>query len=563
MLFFDVETDGHLEDATRVWCIVAWDSDTGDWFEFGPDQVVQGLDLLRNAESLAAHNGLGFDLPVLAKLHGLTIPRDRLVDTLVLSRLAFPDLDGVTWMDADSGKRVYQTHSVGAWGRRFERHKGEWSDFSQWNPAMLEYCRQDVSIVAELYEHVEREAPWAISERCSTVEQEFAGHIQDMMWRGAPFNVALAEEMAEEAGRAKAALYTRLSKIHPGWQDKKVKKKKILPFVPTSRVQITKYFKEKYKWQPVHYTKSGAPQVTEDILEAVPFEEGKDLAELFRLAKLEASLSTGDKGWLKNVKSGRIHGTVIHNGTPTGRCRHSGPNLGNIPRKGRWLRCRDLFSVGDGYSLVGADASSLELVILAHYLSFWDDGEYVKVVSEGDPHSHNQQAAGLSTRDQAKTLIYALVYGAGDRKLGTIVSSSDCERVLAREGRALRRKFLEAIPAFNHLVEAVKEAAKSRGYLVGLDGRHVPVRSEHSALNFLCQSGGAVVMKKATNLANRQVDGMVLHVHDEMQFEVSEAEADGVGGTVAECIRQAGRDMGLECPLDAEYKVGKSWKETH
>lgn len=217
-----------------------------------------------------------------------------------------------------------------------------------------------------------------------------------------------------------------------------------------------------------------------------------------------------------------------------------------------------------GNALVGADASSLELVILAHYLSYWDGGAYAEVVSSGDPHSHNQEAAGLKTRDQSKSLIYSLLYGAGDRKIGSIVSSSDSDRVLAREGRALRRKFMAAIPAFDGLVESCKRAASDRGYLVGLDGRRIPVRSDHAALNYLCQGGGAVTMKRATNLANREVPGaMVLHVHDEMQMEVKDHLAEKAGEKVAECIRQAGRDMGLACPLDAEYKVGPDWATTH
>ena len=91
---------------------------------------------------------------------------------------------------------------------------------------------------------------------------------------------------------------------------------------------------------------------------------------------------------------------------------------------------------GDGYKLVGCDASGLELRMLAHYLAFYDGGEYAKTVIEGDIHSLNQEAAGLETRDQAKTFIYAFLYGAGDAKIGEIVGGS------AREGQMLKRKFL-------------------------------------------------------------------------------------------------------------------------
>jgi len=592
MLLFDVEGDDFLEGLTRLWCIVAYDDELDQWYEFGPDRVEEGVDLVSNHPLSAAHNGYGYDLPAIRKLFpGAGIERRRMADTLVLSRLAYPDLDGVDWLDRDSGKRVYQTHSIEAWGHRLGVRKGSHNDFSKYDPSMLDYCRRDVEIMVELVRKIREEAPWALEERCFQIEHEFAGNIQDMMDRGAPFDMEVADEILMDVSPKRAKLHTELEKVHKGWFTSPVVKKVVgmggvdpnqdpsvlddykafrfkkrperAPFNPGSRPQIVRYFQEEYGWKPQHFTESGNPQLDENILEALPYKEAKRFAELFQLAKLEASLSTGEKSWIKNVKEGRIHGFVCHNGTPTGRCRHSGPNLGNIPRRGEWLRCRSLFSAGPGTSLVGADASSLELVILAHYLSYWDDGEYAEVVERGDPHSHNQAAAGLKTRDQAKTFIYALLYGAGDRKIGSIVSSSDDERLLARKGRALRRKFMAAIPAFDGLVELVKGVAKSRGQLLGLDGRRIPVRSEHAALNFLCQAGGAVAMKRATNLACRKVEGMVLHVHDEMQFEVPEERADEVGQVLVESIRQVWGDLGLRCKLDAEYKVGKSWKETH
>lgn len=567
MLFFDVEADNYLEDATRIWCIVAYDDELDTWYRFGPDEIEEGVRLVSGHDCRAAHNGFGFDFPLITKLHGVDWREgpgfQGMVDTLVLSRLAFPDLNGVSWVDKDTGKRQFQTHSIEAWGRRLDEPKGSFDEFSKWDPAMLDYCEQDVRVMVALVAKIREEAGWALEGRCFGLEHEFARNIQDMMDKGAPYDEELADEILEETSAKRAVLYAKLSALHPGWQDNKVKKEKILPFNPTSRQQLARYLKETYNWKPVHFTDSGLPQVSETILEALPFPHASDFADIFRLAKLEASLDKGDKSWSKNVKDGRIHGFVCHNGTPTSRCRHSGPNLGNIPRKGDWLRCRGLFKAKDGMTLVGADASALELVILAHYLSYWDEGEYAEIVTSKDIHSYNQDAAGLKTRDEAKTLIYALIYGAGDAKLGTIVSPSSDGQVLRREGRKLRSRFLGAIPAFDNLLSSVKDRAKSNGSLVGLDGRRLPVRSEHSALNFLLQGGGAVVMKRATNLACRQVSGLVLHVHDEMQFEVPEDRGEEVGVVLAESIRQAGRDMGLRCPLDAAYKVGPSWAVTH
>ena len=599
MLFFDVEADNYLEDATRIWCIVAYDDELDTWYRFGPDEIEEGVRLVSGHDCRAAHNGFGFDFPLITKLHGVDWREgpgfQGMVDTLVLSRLAFPDLNGVSWVDKDTGKRQFQTHSIEAWGRRLDEPKGSFDEFSKWDPAMLDYCEQDVRVMVALVAKIREEAPWALTERCFGLEHEFARNIQDMMDLGAPYDEELADEILEETQGKMATLFPQFLKMHQGWYKNLVKKKVsgILgrtvtdeecdtlfaadgfkefrfrkrperePFNPNSDVQVRKLFKEKYDWVSPKKTDSGLPSVSWDVLESLSFPEASLLVDWALLSMLASSLSTGEKSWSKNVEDGRIHGFVCHNGTPTSRCRHSGPNLGNIPRRGDWLRCRALFKAKPGNVLVGADASALELVMLAHYLSYWDGGRYVEVMLSGDPHTFNQEAAGLPTRDQAKELIYAHNYGAGDPKLGSLVSKSKDFRVLKREGSKLRARLVKGIPFFEDLVNSVKERANTKGELIGLDGRRIPTRSDHSALNFLLQGGGAVVMKRATNLACRQVSGLVLHVHDEMQFEVPEDRGEEVGVVLAESIRQAGRDMGLRCPLDAAYKVGPSWASTH
>jgi DNA polymerase I-like protein with 3'-5' exonuclease and polymerase domains len=203
--------------------------------------------------------------------------------------------------------------------------------------------------------------------------------------------------------------------------------------------------------------------------------------------------------------------------------------------------------------------------MLAHYMQ---DENYVKTVTEGsskdgtDVHTVNQKAAGLETRDQAKTFIYAFLYGAGDAKIGSIIGGS------ARDGERLKTRFLKGTPALQRLRDKVASYA-SKGFVPGLDGRKVWVRSEHAALNSLLQSAGAIVMKKALvilegNLRKSQVPHkFVANVHDEWQIETSPEFAEQVGKAAVDAIRQAGVVYNLRCPLDGEYKIGKNWKETH
>jgi DNA polymerase I-like protein with 3'-5' exonuclease and polymerase domains len=176
-------------------------------------------------------------------------------------------------------------------------------------------------------------------------------------------------------------------------------------------------------------------------------------------------------------------------------------------------------------------------------------------------HTANQEAAGLDTRDDAKTFIYAFLYGAGDGKIGDIVGGS------SRDGKRLKASFQKKIPAVGHLLRAVKSAVVARGYLTGLDGRKLPCRSQHSALNLLLQSAGALIMKKAAVIfvhetATKPYE-MHGNIHDEVQFSCLSETADELGGAFVEAIKLAGERFNLRCPLDGEYKIGTSWAETH
>jgi DNA polymerase-1 len=221
--------------------------------------------------------------------------------------------------------------------------------------------------------------------------------------------------------------------------------------------------------------------------------------------------------------------------------------------------CRACWTVEQGNKLVGIDASGLELRMLAHYMK--DEG-YINTILDGDIHSANQAAAGLETRDQAKTFIYAFLYGAGDEKIGSIAGKG------AKHGKKLKKDFLDNIPSLKALKELVEKIAGT-GSLPSLDGRRIRIRKAYSALNFLLQGGGAALMKKALlngveSLREQNIPfKMVANVHDEFQVETPEAFAKAVGLHFRNAIRKAGDDFELRCPMDGEYKIGNNWSETH
>ena len=124
--------------------------------------------------------------------------------------------------------------------------------------------------------------------------------------------------------------------------------------------------------------------------------------------------------------------------------------------------------------LLGTDAEGLELRCLAHYM---DDPEFTREVLDGDIHTFNQKKAGLDTRDQAKTFIYALIYGAGPAKIGQIVGGG------SKEGKIMIDTFMSSLPKLSELKQKVERSVQ-RGYIRGLDGRRIPVEFSHTGLNY-------------------------------------------------------------------------------
>jgi len=613
---FDLETDGLYDEATKIHCLVAYDLNTQEVHRFHPATIAEGVRLLEEADHLIGHNAINYDIPVLKKLYPNKKFECKVSDTLVMSRVIYTD---IYTSDLKLGKKmpkdVRGRHSLKSWGYRLDFYKGDFgetSDWSAYSEDMLDYCEQDVMLTAKVLEHFKGKPNyWKEGSRCLEIEHKFATIIDRQVKNGFTFNENAAsilyselvakrhkitEEMADAfegwttnmktpqyyiSGRHKAdnktKLIKKLKETYPvgALRTKHINdieagpfKTKHVPFNPGSRAHIARVFTEKYQWKPKEYTPKGGPKIDETILSKLKYPEARLLSTYFLLDKRIGQLAEGNQAWLKLLKGTRIHGSVNTNGAVTGRCTHSHPNVAQVPsvRAPYGEECRSLFIPRDGWKLVGADASGLELRCLAHYMAFWDKGAYAKVVVDGDIHTENQNAAGLPNRDMAKTFIYGFLYGAGDAKIGSIVNGS---RIV---GKTLRARFLKKIPALDKLVKSSKKASK-KGYIQGLDGRILSVRYEHAALNTLLQSAGAVIMKQALINADEalQADGYIpgedyeycANVHDEIQLECKPSIVDNVGKHLVEAMRKTTQDFNFQCPLDGEYKVGDSWAETH
>ncbi len=541
----DIETN---KKHNTIWCCGTYDLDTKEakvWTE------PEGLkSYISKATLIVGHNGIAFDFPVLNRVWKTTIRMSQVQDTLVMSRLSNPSRE--------------KGHSLGNLAPLVGRTKKEYDDFDGGlTPEMVEYCKEDVVICGELYLYLLQELK-GFSDQCIKLEHDVQAIVARQERHGFMLDIGLVCTLVADWKKRLSDIEEGLQTVFPPIVTPRVSEKTGKPlkddvevFNPGSRQQIAKRLMEK-GWKPTKHTEKGQVIVDESVLAGVDIPEAKLIAEYLLVQKRVAQAHS----WLEAVSAdGRVHGKVITNGAVTGRMTHHSPNMAQVPSSGSPFghECRSCWTVPEGKMLVGADASSLELRMLAHYMK---DQDYVKEVIEGDVHTKNQNAAGLQTRAQAKTFIYALLYGAGPAKIGTIVGGS------AKEGKILIDNFLRNTPALKKLREKVERLASS-GELPGLDGRKLQVRSAHAALNTLLQSAGAIVMKQALVLLDGKIKRakinaqFVANVHDEWQIEVDEKFADDVGKFAVESIKEAGQVLQLRCPLDGEYKKGKTWAQTH
>ena len=547
-IVLDIETNSTHE---KIWCVVTRNIDNDEVKTWNNQDGLQKY--LDSCTLIIMHNGINFDAPVLRKSWKITMKKTQVFDTLVTSRLYSPNIEN--------------GHSLASWGERLGFAKGDFTDFDGGlTEEMVKYCIQDTLVTQKVFEYLEKEMKDDFSEESIKLEHDVAIIVAQQERNGFKLDESKAISLLAELKSKLDCIQVEMQNIFPakvtsGRTHKtsgKALKDIVEPFNPGSRKQIAERLIEK-GWKPKKHTEKGAVIVDETTLEGLNFPEAKAIAEYLMLQKRIAQITS----WLDALgKDGRVHGRVITNGAVTGRMTHMSPNLAQVPNSGSpyGVECRELWTVEKGYKLVGIDASGLELRMLAHYMN---DDAYTSEVVSGDIHTANQKAAGLETRNQAKTFIYAFLYGAGSAKIGSVVGGN------AREGQKLIDSFLQNTPKLKELRESIAYTVAETGWLQGLDGRKLFVRSPHAALNTWLQGAGAIVMKKALVILSGKLQRskvehkIVANVHDEWQIECPSDKAEFVGRAGVNAIIEAGVHFNLNCPLNGAYNVGDNWKDTH
>lgn len=602
MLIYDIETNGLLETVSIIHCGVTYDTETKVYTNYDNKQIPQLLKALQDAPSLGGHNIIGYDNEVIKKLYDIDLNTKETCDTLILSRIAYYNLMAI---DANSKRvppRLKGSHGLKAWGYRLGNNKGTYGEqeaaWDVYSESMLEYCEQDVKLNVNLWEKlVSKNVPFSALD----VEQEFAKIIIRQSKFGWKFDVKKAQDLHVELAKEKDVLHKELvdtfkplqnwvaikevAQYRKDGKESLVYKNQLakgalrrsdgawgrweeICFNPGSRHHIIRWMQEVYGWTSPETTEKGTPIINEKVLNGVALPEAQLLRQYFLVQKVLGMVAEGANAWLKCVGGDdRIHGQVNTLGAVTGRCTHTKPNVAQTPssRSFKGAECRKLWTVPKGKKIVGCDASGLELRMLAHYMAAFDGGDYGDQVVNGDIHTINQQAAGLPTRDDAKTFIYGFLYGAGSAKLGEIVNGT------SKDGQRLKKSFLKKLPALKKLSEAVKTSS-SKGFLVGLSGRKYAIRSEHSALNVLLQGAGALVMKYYlieldTQLKKHFTPGkeyeFIGNIHDEVQIEVEDAHVEKVAQLATEAFGAVEKQINFRVKLEGEAKIGTTWYDTH
>ena len=430
---------------------------------------------------------------------------------------------------------------------------------------------------------------------CVMLEMRMAQIMAEQEASGFRFDVEAAERVRSELQKEAEDIQAEIAKRYiyvPGkvYTPKRANKTKgyiagapmtrLLDFNPTSRQHIAWALQNFRQARFTKVTDTGKPKVDEATLSEmrdVALQQGNTMLQeecdmfirLLTLQKWMGQLSEGANSWFNTIEQdGCIHHSCTL-ATQTGRNAHRGPNLGQVV-SAPWAR--QLFVPHPGMIMVGADLEGLELRALGHYLSAYDEGSFADVVLNGDIHQQNADRVGC-TRREVKTITYAFIYGAGDAKLGHSLNPALSDAQKKQLGQDLRRKFLDAIPGLEPLIDAVKLKVRSSGRLRGLDGRPVFCRAEHASLNYLLQSAGAILSKRWVVVAQDMFDAAGLtynvdytrcaYVHDEQQLSVVPQEVDRVKLLLENSAPEAGRYYNFRVPITASAGHGDTWADTH
>lgn len=626
VVFGDLEADGLLGTVTKCHCGVFKDKTTRVIRKFRPHEMPEMMAYLDTVDVLIMHNGTGYDFPLLKKLFNWTF-KGKKVDTLLMSRLLSPK----RLVPYNCPNKKVGPHSIEAWGWRVGRGKPEHNDWENFSEAMLHRCTEDVEILELVYNALLKEAEGGKWRNAFLLTFELFENLQQQEEYGWLVDLDHMNACVNQLTRWIGLIDRAVEKYLPNVLEIDETKKEGVyhytkkPFLKSgkysqatsdwivnsgfneldrpvggcfSRVSFrktnlnsndeTKKFLLEAGWEPKEWNTNDdgertSPKLSkDDPFEGINGKMGKLVAKRVQCRQRKSII----EGLIESIRpDGRIASSVA-NLAETGRATHRG--IVNIPGAKSFYgkQMRQIFTCKPGYVIVGTDSDSCQIRMLAARMG---DPAYTEAVINGrkengtDLHSVNMRAAGLTTRDDAKTLFYGVLFGAGDAKTGRIVRGTSVQ------GKALKEKFFAGLPALRKLIDTLTEEwrknAKRRynqkfgrweyynGWVTGLDGRPIYVASEHAVLVYVLQSDESIMMSKAYNLANQRLKekgyiygldyGFVCWMHDEFNIECKEGISEEVKKVSEQSIVDAALFFNIDCPHIGDGKIGRTWYAVH
>lgn len=591
MIIFDIEANGkELYNVTEVHCICTYNTITQESRSYYHDNLLDGVNLLSKASILCGHNIIGYDLLVLEKIFKGFTYSGELVDTYILSTLINPDR--------------HNGHSIESYGLQFGIPKDTFSKFDTFSFELLSRCERDVELNYKVYQYLEpylKDYDWSTA---IMIENKMSRLFAEQAYHGVYFNKKLAydtlENISSKVKELGAYITSELDFIIPksykpkdgktptvvsafkkdGEYTVAAKKwmgKDIFQVVGDfSRVSfmkpelsqqqlIAEQFIKKWGWKPKSKSPTGQPSLKRETLINDPNPVIKAYGTYSRLNYYKKLLKNDpDMGFLNKIRDdNRLSAGGISNGTPTGRARHT--IVVNIPTEredSEYSKIfRQLFTTPKGKIMVGADLKSIEARMLCHYM---EDPVYTDHTCNKDIHAYTAELIGSDSRQKGKEWNYALLYGAGNKKLGSILGVS------SEKAKEIREQFMEKLPKFKRLLDIINMKLEYQQYIKGIDGRQLFIRSTHSSLNSLLQSSASILMKLITIYVNEDITRnkldvtMVIHMHDEFIFECNPCDVEKLKIIIKNAVDKASKFFKIEdVPIEMDIKIGETWRDVH
>jgi DNA polymerase-1 len=621
--FGDLEANGFLPVATKAHCGVFKEKDTGRIIKFRPHQMKEMLEYLDTVDVLIGHNILGYDLPLLQKLYGYTY-NGKKVDTLVMSRLLNPKR--ISPFNCPNKKAP---HSIEVWGYRVGRGKPEHNDWENFSEDMLHRCTEDVEILELVYNELLKEAKggkwkdafllsfklfenlqkqeaygWLVDQEhmafCVSQLTNWIKRIDSVITPKLPLILEINETKTKGVYKHISKPFLKSGKYSQSvldwYADAGMPDHSTTVCGPFSRISFritdlnsrdeTVDYLLSVGWEPLEWntndegTRTSPKLSKDDPFEGVNGKTGKLVARRVQCRHRRSSI----EGLIKLIRpDGRI-ASAVNTLAVTGRATHR--NIVNIPKAGSFYgkQMRKIFTSKPGFVLVGTDSDQCQLRMLGGRMG---DKEYIDALVNGDKskgtdvHSLTKKIGDIESRDLAKNVMYCLLFGGGDDKLGKTAKKPG-------KGKQLREQLYHGFDGLGSLMEDLlaewRQTAKKKynpqfrrmeyfnGYITGLDGRPICIPSEHQLLVYLLQSDEAIMMTAAYNKFCKDMDrkykwgedyGIVCWYHDEFTAECREDIAEDVKLIAENAIAWAGNYFNIPCPHLGQGKIGKNWYAIH